>query len=73
MRLDAHLTPNEAAAWWRKHAGDDLPFHSVYRAHKNHMSIKAILEYVEPKRKQLEIIDGMEVLPQWYKQGRLAG
>jgi hypothetical protein len=71
MRIDRYMTPTEAAAWWRKEAAKDYSDREFRqdRAYRNRMSLRAILQYVEPPKRKQEVWQGEICLPQWYKQG----
>jgi len=74
MRIDRYMAPAEAAAWWRKEAAKDYRELSGYsmswrKRQQCSMSIKAIIDYVEPKKRKREVWKGEEIYPQWYRQG----
>jgi hypothetical protein len=77
VRIDSYMTPGEAAVWWRKEAAKDYGELSGYsmswrKRQECSMSIKAIMDYVGPKKKKREVWKGEEVLTSWYKTGTLS-
>lgn len=77
MRIDSYMTPAEAAVWWRNEAKKDYGELSGYsmswrKRQQCSMSIKAIMDYVGPKKKKREVWHDEECLTEWYNQGTLS-